>query len=254
MKRILSIMLFFMYVQVFAQQNGWGNWATMYTDSDMKVEVQFYISNAMCQGGKPFKFRTKVTGKMRSYPYYVNWKFDYKDCNGNSYFQQQGVEIGNATGGNVDELMAESMDNRFTGLELEQPFYDVSAGYAEIRNTRMNAKPFTAAEIQEKKQWETALEQIETAQRQQAAAKIEIETAQNRQEATEKQQKAANIQQLNKYISQYPNGKFTQEAIALLVKMGVTTSVPSSNVIPNKKTIRIGGWNGEYINLNEGKR
>ena len=123
--RYFSILIFLFNSTVCFSQ--WGAWEQIYSDSDITVELQYKLSSNSCdQGGKSNKFHYKVTGNLKSYDYYVNWKMDYVDCNGNVYFQQYSINIGSL--GNLG--IVESMDYIFQCTKLIKPFYENIASYS----------------------------------------------------------------------------------------------------------------------------
>ncbi len=94
----------------------------------MVVDLQVYYSDNSCaEDGRPFKYRTRVTGDYRSRPYYLNWRMSYADCDERLFAQQIVTDLWRPGGGHVEELIFESLDNRFTAAYLIQPYFDVYA-------------------------------------------------------------------------------------------------------------------------------
>jgi len=106
-------------------QSGWGEWEKIFNDEYIVVEVQYYLSDSSCEDeGRQFKYRTRVTGQYRAYPYFLNWKMNYFDCNGNLFYQVISTDVWKTGGGGAFGDIYESLDNRFTGMKILQPFYD----------------------------------------------------------------------------------------------------------------------------------
>ena len=100
----------------------WTPWVAIYNKEGIKVELQFKLSTNSCeQGGITNKFRYKITGELKSYDYFINWKMDYYECNGNLYYQQNSINIGR----NGSLGIIEAMDYMFTSRKLENSFYEV---------------------------------------------------------------------------------------------------------------------------------
>lgn len=107
-------------------QTGWQEWERVYSDENMVVEFQIYFSENSCDDdGKLFKYRTRLTGRYKTRPNYVNWDMNYIDCNNNLAFQQISAELWTTTGGMVDGLIFESLDNCFQASTIIQPYYNV---------------------------------------------------------------------------------------------------------------------------------
>jgi hypothetical protein len=121
------VILFFVLFASFNShaQLGWEPWEIIYSDSTVIVEVQFRLSDNSCElDGKKYKFRTRIRGEFKTYNYFVNWKMDYTDCNGNQFYQQNSVPIWKKEGGISNEIPIESIDDIFTARSLDVMHYD----------------------------------------------------------------------------------------------------------------------------------
>jgi hypothetical protein len=98
----------------------WSVWENIYSDSDIKVDLSYNLSNNSCDQGKANKLKYKIIGKIRNYDFFVTWKMDYVGCNNIPYTRQYSVNIGR--NGILGEI--KSLDDSFTG-ELINRFYDV---------------------------------------------------------------------------------------------------------------------------------
>ena len=112
--------------QSYAQTDAWQPWEPLYSDSYIQVEIQFKIpSGVNCMGGKPIKYRYRVLGQYRTSTYYLSWKMNYVDCNGDLYYRWNSVEIGKLTPDDISSWqLLESMDYQFTAKTLENKHYD----------------------------------------------------------------------------------------------------------------------------------
>lgn len=125
-------------IQAFSQ---WEPLEVLYKDAYIKVELQYKLSENSCEGGKQNKFRYNIssTSSLRPNDYFVTWKMDYVDCNGNLYYRENSVNIGkNGVHGTV-----ESMDYMFTCLSIENKFYDVTTGQIEKNGTGLKTYAFS---------------------------------------------------------------------------------------------------------------
>lgn len=127
--------LFFLSIafvtQCFAQTDTWQAWEPLYSDSYIQVEIQFKIpAGNSCAGGRPIKYQYRVLGKYRSGAYFLSWKLDYIDCNGDLYYKWNSVEIGKSTADDISSWqLIESMDYQFPAQSLEVRHYDETASY-----------------------------------------------------------------------------------------------------------------------------
>ncbi len=109
-------------------QEGWREWEKIYSDEFILVELQLYYSDNSCEDlGKQYKYRTRVTGQYRSFPFFVNWKMNYFDCNGVLYYQNNYTEVWKMGGGGAFGIINESLDNRFTASSILEPYYEVNS-------------------------------------------------------------------------------------------------------------------------------
>lgn len=125
-------------------QSDWKSYGKIYEDNYVKVEVQFKVYDDACQGiGKNSIYRYKFSGKERGSDLWLNWKFDYKDCQGQIISYRAFVNIGKFE----DEGLIEDMDWSFNGDELLTPFYDVTTSKVlntnTPRTTLVSSKPAT---------------------------------------------------------------------------------------------------------------
>jgi len=129
-------------------QSGWGAYQKLYSDSKITVLVSFRIKDA-CEQNESFKastFKYRITGDFRNYEYYLNWKLDYIDCNGNLYYQQNSLNIGSdskAGSGTVDNMGYSPQDVEFTCKSLENPFYEVDVSYTSKKGGGLKSLPFS---------------------------------------------------------------------------------------------------------------
>lgn len=119
---------------------GWQQWEKIYSDSYITVELQYYYSNTACdQNGKLFKFRGRLTGQYRTSPLFVNFKSQYIGCDGNLYWKQNAFKLFSPTGEQINSIMDESLDYKFSASSIDLSYYDVQAA-----NTQMTGSGFMA--------------------------------------------------------------------------------------------------------------
>jgi len=130
-------------------QSGKQAFVEIYSDSNIKVELQYNISANSCdQGGKQHKFQYRVTGRYRTSDYYLNWKMDYIDCNGNMYYQQNSLKIGMPKGDDISGgIVVSKLDDRFTAQSIEQFYYDVTASPKESTGSGLLALQHSKAPV-----------------------------------------------------------------------------------------------------------
>ncbi|MFM9948947.1 MAG: hypothetical protein ACKV1O_13490 [Saprospiraceae bacterium] len=129
-----------------AQSGRWLAWEPLYNDSYISVEVQFYLpSTTSCQpGGKDFKYKYRVKGKYRNTPYFLSWKMDYIDCNGDLNYQVNSVEIGKSNPDDISSWVSvESIDYRFTAATLEAKHYEEEASSSPNSGSGTKALQFS---------------------------------------------------------------------------------------------------------------
>lgn len=118
-------------------QTGWQNWEKIYSDSDITVEVQFFVSATACDpdSDKPFMYRGRITGRYKTRPTYVNFKTAYTDCNGDLGWRYGSLGIWNIGGDLVNKFLLESADYSFTASNLNQAFYEVTLETSKLTGT-----------------------------------------------------------------------------------------------------------------------
>jgi len=113
-------------------QTGWGNWEEIYKDNFITVQIQFNKSENSCeQGGNQYKYRIRKKGILAKVPYFVNWKYDYIDCDGSVQSCQRSFKIWDKFGGQIDNEIDESLDYVFTAEDVVSYHYDVEASNIE---------------------------------------------------------------------------------------------------------------------------
>ncbi len=109
----------------------WSNWENIYSDSYIKVEVQYKLSGESCNYGKKNKFRYRLSGSYRTYDYSLNWEMEYIDCDGNFKTTENSIAIGKVGGGIADpDVLIESLDYSFVSKSIKkQPHYNSNTHY-----------------------------------------------------------------------------------------------------------------------------
>jgi len=108
----------------------WEDEFSLSTTNGRQVKVEYKYSTKSCNGGKPNKFRYIVSGTKTSYPLYLNWSFDYFDCNGNYYQLRSSVNLEELEIGNV-----ESLDYIYVGEKKTLPYNITTSSRNESATT-----------------------------------------------------------------------------------------------------------------------
>lgn len=132
-----------------SQSSGWTNvWEPLYSDSYITVEVQFYIPGiTVCQtNGKEFKYKYRVKGRYRNSAFYLNWKLDYVECNGELTYQNNSLEIGKSGYDDISNWVTdESLEYVFPAESLDTKFYDQQVGSSRLTGRGTKARPKSTA-------------------------------------------------------------------------------------------------------------
>lgn len=135
--------------QLLSQSASWSKYEKLYSDNLITVEVSFKIPNNTCQSSEsvtPGKYRYRITGQPRSYDYYLNWKMDYMDCNGNLYYRNNSLDIGvksKSFNAAVSELVIYPDDEEFSCKSLEQAYYEATGSSTKIVGGGLKAVPLS---------------------------------------------------------------------------------------------------------------
>jgi len=115
-------------------KSSWTAWEKLYSDNQIKVEIQFKIREEGCQTQKTSKYHYRISGNVYTSTRYVYWKIKYKDCNDQTIEEKQQIAIG---GSEAIMGVVESMDYRFVTKKLVKSFYDVSTN----KTSKVEVKP-----------------------------------------------------------------------------------------------------------------
>jgi hypothetical protein len=146
MKYFFKICFLLFYFSSFSQ-GAWLPWEPLFKDDNIEVEVSFQINKNSCEeGGRYSKIKYKVTGEIRDYRYFINWKMDYVDCYGSLYYQINSLNIGEGSKiieGQVDQFIYYPSDVEFTCSSLENHVYDVKSSPNESNGSGIKAYPLS---------------------------------------------------------------------------------------------------------------
>lgn len=132
-----------------AQIGGFGKWEYLYSDASIKVEIAYRIRP--CNGGEESnnrsKYKYRITGSPKyASDYYLNWKMDYVDCNGNLFYRNNALNIGRSNphfSDYVSELVIPADDEEFTCKSLENAHYDTILSYTKSYGGGVKALPLS---------------------------------------------------------------------------------------------------------------
>ena len=113
---------------VFSQKIG--PWETLYKDNQLSIEVLFITEPGSCLNSVKNKIQYRLNGKLNSLDYYLIWTTDYKDCNGNIFFQEHSLNIssGNTFANGSDDALGDtwpSIEDEFFADKVLVKFYNV---------------------------------------------------------------------------------------------------------------------------------
>jgi len=119
------IILFCCQSQVWSQTIG--NWEPLYSDesNDLLVEIKITSIKDSCGDGSTYthRFSYKIRQSTTNHPYYVSWKMDYLDCDGNPYCQERSIDI---QPNQIDGKPIESTDFLFICSRILKPNYEAT--------------------------------------------------------------------------------------------------------------------------------
>ena len=132
MKKIIFFTLVFIgtLYSGLAQMGGFGQYELLYSDATIKVEISYRIRPCTGNGesNNTCKYKYRITGSPKSTgDYFLNWKMDYVDCNGNLYYRNNALNIGSNNphfSVYVTEFAIPIVDEDFTCKSLEKRHYD----------------------------------------------------------------------------------------------------------------------------------
>jgi hypothetical protein len=88
---LLSLLfLIIAYFQVFPQNSNTYRWETLYADNDLVLKISISQKKDSCGDGSVpthrFAYLVETTEHL---DYYISWKMNYLDCDGNLYCQER---------------------------------------------------------------------------------------------------------------------------------------------------------------------
>ncbi len=150
MKPLFSIVcLFCLLPKIFAQTGSWSPFMKLYDDRDISVEISFKILKNGCEQTESVnssRYKYRVKGEPKNNTYYLTWKMDYVDCNGNLYYRNNSLDIGNTSNnikGTVNDFVIYPDDEEFTCKSLEIPYYEVKGSFYRLYGGGLKALPFS---------------------------------------------------------------------------------------------------------------
>jgi hypothetical protein len=121
----IALLLFFLLISnVINAQNRWQTKGTLYSDKNISVEIEYLISPDGCaeaNSSSYFRYRITRIGARRNY--YVNWRFDYFNCDNelktqlNSLHILKSSEIGVVTP-ELNSFSAKRMSNYLNDVKI----------------------------------------------------------------------------------------------------------------------------------------
>ena len=146
MKCFLTLLIVFCELVTYAQ-SGWLPWEPLYKDGQIEVEVSFKLfKNSCADGGRYSQIKYRVTGEIRSYRYFLNWKMDYVNCEGLLYYQINSLNIGSESKlmeNQLDQFVYYPSETDFTCSSLENHFYEVQTASTESYGSGIKAYSFS---------------------------------------------------------------------------------------------------------------
>lgn len=123
----------------------WLGWETIYSDNYITVQLNYFEPDiTSCNtNGRDFKYKYQVKGRFRNFPYYLSWKMNYIDCNGNLYYRTHNLEIGSTNPPDITNWieLEDPLDYRFPAASIEKTYYEPETGNSQKSGTGMIARP-----------------------------------------------------------------------------------------------------------------
>lgn len=132
-----------------AQMGGFGKWEYLYSDGSIKVEIAYRVRpcNEGEESNNISKYKYRITGSPKyASAYYLNWKMDYVDCNGNLFYRNNALNIGSSNphfSDYVSELVIPADDEEFTCKSLDNSHYDAELSYTKSYGGGVKAVPLS---------------------------------------------------------------------------------------------------------------
>jgi hypothetical protein len=104
-------------------QTAWQSKGPLYQDKFITVEIEYQLGKDACQpGGSPSRYRYKITKLTAKRDYYINWRFDYFDCDHELKTQSNSLHITAASrtgyfSSEANTFFAKQMSNNFNDVK-----------------------------------------------------------------------------------------------------------------------------------------
>lgn len=113
--------------QVAYAQTEWKSKGPLYQDKDITIEIEYAMGTDPCSpNAMPSQFRYRVTRLRSKRDFYINWRFDYFNCEHQLKTRVNSLRITKAIG--VGYIMP--ANNQFTALRLANNFNDVHKSFS----------------------------------------------------------------------------------------------------------------------------
>ena len=130
--RYFLFTLFILLTHLRGASQSIGNWETLFQDESIDLFVEIKISSIKdsCGDGmtNTHRFAYRVRQSLTPHEYYVSWKMDYLDCEGNPYCQERSFFI-NDNQSSTSSHPIESSDFLFASSKILKPHYDAAISY-----------------------------------------------------------------------------------------------------------------------------
>jgi len=134
---IAFIILIITYKPGLSQNQPNSGWETLFSDNSKDLFVQITVTTMKdsCGNGSTYthKFMYKIRPSSVPHPYFVSWKMDYLDCDGNPYCQERSIEI---QPNQDDGKQIENMDYLFSSSKILKPHYDAAISTTLKQSTK----------------------------------------------------------------------------------------------------------------------
>jgi hypothetical protein len=139
---LLSLLfLIIAYFQVFPQNSNTYVWETLYADNDLVLKISIYQKKDSCGDGSVpthrFAYLVETTEHL---DYYISWKMNYLDCDGNLYCQERSFDMSKYDGSTYP---IESSDYLITSSKIVIPFYDVQRSTYRRQSNKLLEIPYS---------------------------------------------------------------------------------------------------------------
>jgi hypothetical protein len=147
-QKYILLALFFLIQPYWGKSQSWDDWARLYRDAVITVDVRFYSDPNSCSEKNMNRISYRITGRLSSREEYLVWQTDYIGCDGKVYFQEHCLNIGKGSeiinGDDVanSNIWADPNDE-FLAWSIVRKYYNVSKSDKPSRKSGIRVPTFS---------------------------------------------------------------------------------------------------------------